>query len=81
MVQDSSEDGRCLVKSDDREAPSFLLESVVNGNRNGRFSFVGARPALEITAKGNKVVVLDHAHGTRTVTKEEDPIEVRLVHL
>ncbi len=67
---------RCLVKQDDRESPSFLFESVVNGSSNGRFSFVGARPALEVTAMGNQVVVLDHEHGTRTVTKEEDPIEV-----
>jgi anthranilate synthase component 1 len=27
---------RCLVKQDDREAPSFLLESVVNGNTSVR---------------------------------------------
>ena len=27
---------RCLVKQDDREAPSFLLESVVNGNQSVR---------------------------------------------
>jgi anthranilate synthase component I len=27
---------RCLVKEDDREAPSFLLESVVNGNTSVR---------------------------------------------
>eukprot|EP00210_Caulerpa_lentillifera_P001269 g1225.t1 len=67
---------RCLVKHDDREAPSFLLESVVNGNQNGRFSFVGARPSLEVSAKGNNVVVLDHIHGTRTVTQEDDPLDV-----
>lgn len=27
---------RCLVRQDDREAPSFLLESVVNGNTSVR---------------------------------------------
>ena len=27
---------RCLVKQDDRDAPSFLLESVVNGNQSVR---------------------------------------------
>ena len=27
---------RCLVKQDEREAPSFLLESVVNGNQSVR---------------------------------------------
>lgn len=27
---------RCLVKEDDQEAPSFLFESVVNGDQQGR---------------------------------------------
>lgn len=29
---------RCLVRQDDREAPSFLLESVVNGDQSVRAS-------------------------------------------
>jgi hypothetical protein len=33
---------RCLVKQDDREAPSFLLESVVNGNQTVRRGRAGA---------------------------------------
>ena len=48
---------RCLVKSDDREAPSFLLESVTNGTQQGRYSFVGAHPAVEVIAKGQEVQV------------------------
>ena len=51
---------RCLVKDGDFEVPSFLFESVQNGTDTGRFSFVGAQPALEILAKGNEVTVLDH---------------------
>jgi len=35
---------RCLVEENDINAPSFLLESVVNGNQQGRYSF-GRRPA------------------------------------
>ncbi|HIB01608.1 MAG TPA: hypothetical protein EYO31_07005, partial [Phycisphaerales bacterium] len=38
---------RRLVASDDRTAPSFLFESVDNGNEVGRFSFLGADPVLE----------------------------------
>ena len=34
---------RCLVKQDDREAPSFLLESVVNGNQSVRAPRLRAR--------------------------------------
>jgi len=67
---------RCLVKENDVNAPSFLLESVVNGDQTGRYSFLGAMPALEVIAKGNKVTVLDHLHGARTVTNEPDPMEV-----
>ena len=43
-----------------------------------RYSFVGAFPAKEIVATGNKVVVLDHVAGTRTVTQEADPMLVRM---
>ncbi|KAL6195394.1 hypothetical protein ACLB2K_031013 [Fragaria x ananassa] len=45
---------RCLVKEDDREAPSFLCKSVEQSTR-GRYSVVGAQPAMEIIAKENKV--------------------------
>lgn len=67
---------RCLVKDDDLTAPSFLLESVVNGDQQGRYSFVGARPAMEIIATKNKVTVVDHEKGTRTVSMEKDPMLV-----
>ena len=39
---------RCLVKEDERDAPSFLLESVVGGTQTGRFSFLGSRPYMEV---------------------------------
>lgn len=67
---------RCLVKENDVDAPSFLLESVVNGDQQGRYSFVGAMPAMEIIATKNKVTVLNHAEGTRRVTHENDPMDV-----
>ncbi|KAK9829881.1 hypothetical protein WJX72_008431 [[Myrmecia] bisecta] len=67
---------RCLVKEDDREAPSFLFESVVNGNQQGRYSFVGAQPALEIVATGNQVQVTNHATGEVGTSEEADPMEV-----
>lgn len=67
---------RCLVKENDVNAPSFLLESVVNGDQQGRYSFVGAMPAMEIIATRNKVTVLNHEAGTRRATQEDDPMEV-----
>jgi hypothetical protein len=54
---------RCLVSENDVEAPSFLLESVVNGDQQGRYSFVGAMPSMELLATKNKVTVLDHTSG------------------
>jgi anthranilate synthase component I len=68
---------RCLVKEDDREAPSFLFESVVNGTQQGRYSFVGAHPSLEIVATGGSVSVIDHRRPDRSRSFEsEDPMEV-----
>ncbi|KAF2581944.1 hypothetical protein F2Q68_00000155 [Brassica cretica] len=60
---------RCLVKEDDREAPSFLFESVEPGSQMssvGRYSVVGAQPAMEIVAKEDKVIVMDHKSGSLT---------------
>jgi hypothetical protein len=51
---------RCLVAATDYESPSFLFEGVQNGTEAGRFSFVGAHPALELLAKGSEVTILDH---------------------
>ena len=57
------------MKEDEREAPSFLLESVVGGNQIGRYSFLGSRPCMEVVAKQGSVSVLDHMRGQRTKTE------------
>ncbi|CAN6471329.1 unnamed protein product [Victoria cruziana] len=70
---------RCLVKEDDREAPSFLFESVDQGYKGtnmGRYSVVGAQPALEIVAKENLVSIMDHRLGKRTEEFVEDPMVI-----
>ncbi|XP_021715502.1 anthranilate synthase alpha subunit 2, chloroplastic-like [Chenopodium quinoa] len=70
---------RCLVKEDDREAPSFLFEAVEPGFLNshvGRYSIVGAQPSMEIVAKENLVTMMDHHEGKRTEEFVEDPMEV-----
>ncbi len=46
---------RRLVRPDVRQAPSFLLESVVGGERQARYSFMGAQPIGQILAYGTKV--------------------------
>ncbi|KAF8396915.1 hypothetical protein HHK36_018550 [Tetracentron sinense] len=70
---------RCLVKEDDRDAPSFLFESVEPGvgvSNVGRYSVVGAQPTMEIVAKENMVTVMDHEEGRRTEEFVEDPMVV-----
>ncbi|KAH9626716.1 hypothetical protein KSS87_017415 [Heliosperma pusillum] len=69
---------RCLVKEDDREAPSFLFESVEPGKNSscGRYSVVGAQPSMEIVAKENLVTVMDHHEGKMTEELVEDPMSV-----
>ncbi|KAI4306809.1 hypothetical protein L6164_030054 [Bauhinia variegata] len=68
---------RCLVKEDDREAPSFLFESVEPSFRVstvGRYSIVGSQPTMEVVAKENKVTIMDHEFGTLTEEIVDDPM-------
>jgi len=51
---------RQLIDQSDHTTPSFLLESVVNGDQQGRYSFVGARPSLELIAKGYELKIIRH---------------------
>ncbi|KAK4264159.1 hypothetical protein QN277_029482 [Acacia crassicarpa] len=70
---------RCLVKEDERDAPSFLFESVEPGfqvSSIGRYSVVGAQPTMEIVAKENMVTIMDHEEGCRTEEIVEDPMVI-----
>ena len=58
---------------------AFLFESVVGGERVGRFSFVGADPFLRIEAHGNSVRVTacgDDPTGSLPETADGEPREV-----
>ena len=48
---------------------AFLFESVVGGERIGRYSFLGADPFLRINAYGNRVEI----HDTQGTTTHESP--------
>ncbi|XP_047072420.1 anthranilate synthase alpha subunit 1, chloroplastic-like [Lolium rigidum] len=70
---------RCLVREDDREAPSFLFESVEQGSQGtnvGRYSVVGAQPAMEIVAKANQVTVMDHEKKSKKEHDASDPMKI-----
>ncbi len=73
---------RRLVAPDERTAPSFLLESVEGGERQGRHSILGAQPALEVVARAQRVRIIDHRAGAQpdgartTETDEPDPLAI-----
>lgn len=66
---------RRLVRPDQRLAPSFLLESVIGGDRVGRFSFAGSQPIAEVIARDTEVEYRDHLDPTKSNTFEcADPL-------
>ncbi|XP_072960341.1 anthranilate synthase alpha subunit 2, chloroplastic-like [Typha angustifolia] len=70
---------RCLVDDDDKEAPSFLFESVEQasqGTNAGRYSVVGAHPVMEIVAKESRVTIMDHEEGQTSEEMVEDPMRI-----
>lgn len=70
---------RCLVKEDERDAPSFLFESAEPGlhiSSTRRYSVVGAQPCMEIVAKENMVTIMDHEEGRKTEEIALDPLVI-----
>ena len=66
---------RRLVAPDDRAAPSFLFESVENGSAVGRWSMLGAQPAMEVVARAHDVTVHDRRAGTSGTSHAADPLQ------
>ena len=63
---------RAMLGSEREEPHTFLLESVVGGERVARHSFVGTSPFAVLTSRGNEVTVEE---GERTQTmRSEDPL-------
>ncbi len=50
----------------ERSAPSFLFESVIGGEKVGRFSFLGTEPFLSFEARGTAVTVTEAGRPERT---------------
>ena len=56
---------------------SFLLESVVGGERVARYSFLGTAPTTVFEARGEKITVSarpDHPGATQAVSQSSDPL-------
>ncbi|XVF19896.1 hypothetical protein REPUB_Repub11eG0151000 [Reevesia pubescens] len=67
------------LQEDDRDALSFLFESVEPGlqaSSIGRYSVVGAQQSIEIVAKENMVTIINHEEGHRIEEIVEDPMTV-----
>lgn len=57
---------------------SFLLESVVGGEKIGRYSFLSADPVLIFDARGEQVQIVDH-HGVRRLTSKDPLAELEQI--
>ncbi len=59
----------------ERAAPSFLFESVIGGEKVGRFSFLGTEPFMTFEARGSEVSIAE-AGGTGSVRRytSSDPL-------
>ncbi len=66
---------RRLVSTDQRTAPSFLLESVEGGDQQGRYSILGAHPMIELTAKADQTTITNHHAGTEHTISTPDPLD------
>ena len=55
---------------------AFLFESVVGGERLGRYSFLGSGPFLLFEAHGNKVRIEDRVGGNVQQLEHEDPLRL-----
>ncbi len=70
---------RRLVAPDARTAPSFLFESVEGGERQGRYSMLGAQPVLHVVARERRVRVTDLREGTPQTRESDEPDPLSLV--
>jgi len=56
-------------------SPSFLLESMIGGEKWARYSFLGSKPSRIIRSWGNRIEIKDKRTGNKT-WRVENPIEV-----
>lgn len=59
----------------DDGGPAFLIESVIGGEKVGRYSFLGAKPMARFAAKNKNVEQTDFTTGTTVEMRCEDPLD------
>jgi anthranilate synthase component I len=57
----------------ENEPHAFLLESVERGEQIGRYTFLGARPYMQVHARGNEVVI---QRGKRTEQRKGNAVQI-----
>jgi anthranilate synthase component 1 len=60
----------------DEGACACLFESVIGGEKVGRYSFLAAEPFLQLEARGSEVTIIS-AEGTRTFTCDDPLVELK----
>lgn len=58
---------------DDGHSPACLFESVIGGEKVGRYSFIAVHPTGRIAAHGNKMTISHH--GTEQEMTDNDPLD------
>jgi anthranilate synthase component 1 len=63
----------------ERSAPSFLFESVIGGEKVGRYSFLGTEPFVSFTARGHDCSIesIDHAELSRKFTARDPFVDLQ----
>lgn len=58
-----------------RGGPAFLFESVIGGEKIGRYSFLGVEPFLRFEARGRRVSIAKPGEDSPTTFSSDDPFQ------
>ncbi|SMP38176.1 anthranilate synthase, component I [Neorhodopirellula lusitana] len=73
LLSDALTPVTAFMQLDDGKA-AFLIESVIGGEKVGRYSFLGSHPLARFSAKGNQVCRTDLTTGETVESTCEDPL-------
>jgi anthranilate synthase component 1 len=65
----------------DDGASACLFESVIGGEKVGRYSFLAAEPYLVLEASGKETTIIDVRDGTSTTNMVQNPLETLREHV
>ncbi|TWU10201.1 anthranilate synthase component I [Allorhodopirellula heiligendammensis] len=59
----------------DDGGPAFLIESVIGGEKVGRYSFLGSKPLARFAAKAKTITQTDMVTGETVTSQSDDPLD------